>query len=749
LTAYTVTTAKDILGDTTPGEVTLRDVLTALNGTPSGNATVIGTASNSITFAIGPAGSKQTIAVGSGNTATPLPAITRQVLLDGGSLITLNGANAGASANGLTLGVISSGSTVRGLTIEEFGGNGIEVDGTRQNVIAGDFIGTDSAGTTGVGNGNDGVLISASTANTIGGTTSGAGNVISGNAFNGVEISGSTDNVVLGNRLGTDASGSVALGNQNGVLLGQSAGLNTIGGNTAAAGNVISGNTAAGVQLQDGGTSDNLVRGNLIGTDVTGTAALGNGMQGIYMLNGAQSNTVGGTATGAGNVISGNGGNGVEIDFADTAGNLVLGNFIGTDKTGSKPLGNAGDGVLLFFGSTVNTIGAPAAGAGNVISANGGNGVEITGGEGASTSGNTIEGNLIGTDVSGKKALGNVGDGVFSDSASRNTLGGTASGAANVISANGGNGVELSGASIFSVVGNRIGTDKSGTAALGNRGDGVLLELGASQNTIGGTTTGSGNSIALNAKGVVVRDAASIDDSILGNSIWGNTGLGIDLGDDGHTANGANPRAFPNHGQNAPVIMAVAASAVSFTLTSTPRTNFRVELFASPAPGPTFQGQVFLGAVNVNTGTGGIAYCGTPVSAIPAGDIVTATATNLTTGDTSEYSQAATSLIVYPPILSTVGSSIIVTLSVQVLVGYAPAVGGMVTVSVAGLLKPVTLSVGANGVAQVSFPIPATTPVGAYTITANYLGTPQFLASSGTGELSILPPPTRGRRNGP
>jgi hypothetical protein len=192
LTAYTVTTTKDLLGDTTTGELTLRDALTAIhNQAASGNAPA-GTANNTIIFAIGTSGSTQTI-----NLTSPLPTLNHQVLLDGLSqggssnttpLIVLNGAGAGAGANGLDLETGSDASTVRGLVIQGFSADGVLLNGTSNNVVISDNIGTDAAGTTAVGNGI-GVLINGSArSNTVGGATSNTvggapvgGNVISGN----------------------------------------------------------------------------------------------------------------------------------------------------------------------------------------------------------------------------------------------------------------------------------------------------------------------------------------------------------------------------------------------------------------------------------------------------------------------------------------------------------------------------------------------------------------------------------------
>ena len=125
--------------------------------------------------------------------------------------------------------------------------------------------------------------------------------------------------------------------------------------------------------------------GNFIGTDATGSADLGNGRYGVN-VSGAAGNTIGGTAGGARNVISGNDAEGVRIQGVGATGNLVAGNSIGTDATGTADLGNAVDGV--FLASAGNTVGGTAAGAGNVISGNDGNGVVLV----AGATGNVVPG---------------------------------------------------------------------------------------------------------------------------------------------------------------------------------------------------------------------------------------------------------------------------------------------------------------------------------------------------------------------
>src|SRR5262249_46653467 len=152
---------------------------------------------------------------------------------------------------------------------------------------------------------------------------------------------------------------------------------NTIGGTTPGAGNVISGNQGlGGILIQSAGTSSNVVAGNYIGTDASGTAKLGNATAGVTIELGASGNTVGGTSSAARNVISGNAARGVDIEGSGTTGNVVQGNLIGLAADG-KSLGNGTTG-LQIIDAPGNTIGGTAAGAGNVISGNSGSGLGIS-----------------------------------------------------------------------------------------------------------------------------------------------------------------------------------------------------------------------------------------------------------------------------------------------------------------------------------------------------------------------------------
>jgi hypothetical protein len=505
-----------------------------------------------------------------------------------------------------------------------------------------------------------------------------------------------------------------------------------VGGVTPGAGNVLSGNSFFGVDIVGSGSDGNVVRGNLIGTDIHGTAPVGNA-GGIEIYGGPRANTVGGAAAGAANVISANG---FGMFLYATSGNVVAGNRVGTDATGRAPLGNQGDGVQLE-NTAGNTVGGTAAGAGNVISANVTNGLLLS-----SASGEVVCGNLIGTDVSGTTGLGNGFDGVFLNGVG-NTIGGTAAGAANVISANSWNGLEIAGdnTSGNAVLGNLIGTDRRARASLGNGRNGVLIRVGATATTVGGTASGAGNAIAFNAKGVVVADTATTGASVLGDRIWGNAGPGIDLGDDGPTPNGANPRAFPNDGQNTPTITGLTVNNVSGTLTSVPKTRFRLEFFASPVGGAPYQGQVFLGSLYVTTNAAGSVAFTAPVAAIPPGAVVTATATNLTSGDTSEFSQVRTQLLVTSDPVLTIGSQMqLITLSAQLFNGNMAVTSGQVTFRIAGLPGQATGTVNAAGVVAVQFVVPPGAPAGPYLITATFGGGEDTDAASGDAILTVIRP---------
>lgn len=624
------------------GSVSLREAILSINAGANTNADVVASGTygtnDTINFNITGAGPQQI------SLTSALPALVKKVTINGLSqtnaaagapLIVLNGSGAGAGVDGLTLGAGSDGSTVTGLVIQAFTGNGLVLNGSSGNTVSSNFIGTNAAGNATSPNGGVGVLLNAAAkANTVGGVTAAAANVISGN-LGGVEITGSgtTANTVEGNIIGMDKSGSqAALGNTNAdVVIAGGATANTVGGTTTTAGNTLAA-TVVGVLIAGTGTSQNVVEGNFVGTDVLGITQHGTAV-GVAVGLGATANTVGGTAAGAGNVLSGNV-YGVYLAGAGSNNNTVAGNLIGTDVSGTLKLPNQ-IGVVVTAGSSSNAVGV--AGAGNTISANA-YGVVLVG---TGTTSNVVAGNQIGTQKNGVVLLGNTFVGVVIDQgAASNTVGGTTSAEANVI-AGGGIGVVLEGASTTrnALQGNKIGVSATGNVPLANF-VGVVVQNGAVGNTVGGAASGAGNTIANSTGlGVAVVGSGTTGGSILSNLIFNNGGLGIDLGADGPTANGTNPRTFPNNGQNFPTITSSGGTTVSGTLTSTPGTSFTIQYFGTPlGSSAAHQGQTFLGSDTVTTdATGNITFTST-VSSIPSGDLVNATATNQATGDTSEFS---------------------------------------------------------------------------------------------------------------
>jgi parallel beta-helix repeat protein len=469
--------------------------------------------------------------------ANALPSITDPVVMDGTTqpgfagtpLIELKGANAGLSTDGLRLS--AGNSTIRGLAINRFGGAGIHVQvpgGT--NRIEGNFIGTDPTGTLSLGNGQSplqsgGVWIDTSSGNWIGGPYPTNRNLISGNSGSGLYLQNCSGNTVQGNLIGTSVSGAAALGNSSsGISLYNAAG-NQVGGTSAAARNIISGNGGSGVSLLGLGTADNLVQGNYVGTDTSGSLAIPNAGDGVT-VSAAPANTIGGTSAGAGNLLSGNSQGGVGLKIARADSNLVQGNFIGTDASGRLALANKLSGITVFGGNS-NLIGGTVAAARNVISANKLSGVYIT----TNSVGNFVQGNLIGVDVTGTNALGNVVNGISIDSASSSTVGGTIAGARNIISGNTNYGIEIfnAAATANSIQGNYIGPALTGLSALRNKLSGLhILSPG---NTIGGILGGAGNLISGNGHDGIFLDGSSaannvVQGNLIGTTASGTTGLG-------------------------------------------------------------------------------------------------------------------------------------------------------------------------------------------------------------------------------
>jgi titin len=572
---------------------------------------------------------------------------------------------------------------------------GIQISGVTAtgNAVLGNFIGTKANGSAALANSGGGIAIGISASNNaIGGTTSAERNVISGNTTRGVGLfSHATSNVIEGNHIGTDVTGAVALANsEDGVFI------NVASGN-AITGNVISGNGGNGIQLS-ADTSQTGIRGNFIGTNAAGSSAVGNSANGVY-VNGvgssAGSNIIGGlvggvAGFGARNLISGNVLNGVRIN-GGFGGNVIAGNFIGTDATGLPPspqtkLGNGVHGVLVEE-SANNVVGGPTStgptpflpgSPRNLVSGNNGHGIAIFG---MNATGNRVQSNLIGTDVSGALSIGNLGAGV-SISGSGNLIGGVStlmSGVGNLI-ANNPIGVQLGSSNV--VQGNAIVRNSHGLSLFGgsntiggpatgagNGTHGVILwTLGASNTTIGGTAAGEGNTIAFNGVAPAPNVAPAgvyvgfgTGHAIRGNSIHDNNGLGIDLAPGGVTANDSMDfDSGPNNLQNFPVLTSATQPGgtiiIQGSLNSTPNTaGFAIDFYDNGTcdPSGNGEGEKLIGSTTVSTNANGdAAFLVTFSATSSVGHVITATATDpgFPFGSTSEFSGCVPVTAVFPPI---------------------------------------------------------------------------------------------------
>jgi hypothetical protein len=481
-----------------------------------------------------------------------LPLVTKVVVIDGytqpGATANTNPPNLGTNASlrleisalatvGTNIVLGLSGSMVRGLILNRR--VGIALGGTGGHTVEGNFIGTNAAGSAGFADGQNGISVSTNSHNNvIGGTTPAARNVISGEGT-GILISSASTPIlgtqILGNLIGTNAAGNAAIANELAIALVQVGGKNTvIGGTTAAARNVISGNTS-GIYDESsiiGASSNNTISGNYIGVDVTGSTALGNTFYGVFTSSSGA--VIGGSAPGAGNVIAASATiANVQIASRDI---VVQGNWIGTGVSGtSAPIG--------FVPSAFR--------------------------------------------VPGVFVTGNV-------AVTGTQIGGTASGAGNVIAFNTGYGVFLS---------DQLGNGHSilGNSTFSNALTGINLSSPGSENT-----------------------------------------FGITPNDNGDGDFGVNGR------QNFPAITSATSSGnVVGTLNSVASSTYRLEFFANVACDASGygEGRTFIGIQSVTTDSSGNASFNATFAALPVGQsVVTATATD-SGGSTSEFSQCVTAAL--------------------------------------------------------------------------------------------------------
>ncbi len=494
-------------------------------------------------------------------------------------MVELNAAGIGAGADGAVT-VSGGASTIRGLIINRSRRSGLHLSSDK-NLVQGNFVGTDASGT--AASANNGGVVVAGSANVLGGATTGEGNVVSGNAGAGVYLIGGSANSVTGNVIGLNALGTSALANLRGVQLDGGTD-HTIGGATAGAGNTISGNGVAGTSTEDyagiyvhNAASGVTIAGNTIGLGTDRTTAIANSKNAIF-ITGTSNVTVGGATSASRNVLAGNASHGVYVNSNAGAGVTVRNNWIGLAGDGTTARGNGTDGVVCWGGTSDNCIVSD-----NVIAQSGRYGIWLgTGG------GHVVKGNAIGTDAAGLLARPNNG-GIYVSGGAGVTIGGTTAADRNVVSGNNSFGVRVEGAGAVNVQGNSIGSNTGSTALLANNGPGISI-VNSSNVVVGGSTGGAGNLITANTGGGVIVSGSSGANALLANTITANTGLGIDLGANGVSANdGAKTAGQPNLFTDFPTFTSAALSGSTLTVRGyvgtapgqTAFANHRVEVFTS------------------------------------------------------------------------------------------------------------------------------------------------------------------------
>lgn len=435
---------------------------------------------------------------------------------------------------------------------------------------------------------------------------------------------------------------------QNPVVVLAGEGLNASGLRISAPGVVVRGLIING--FRNHGihvTSSNaIIQTNLIGLNPAGDTAVPNEGAGIFVDN-AASVLIGGDSPTLRNVISGNGLAGVVLNGPGTTINTISGNYIGVDPTGSSAIAN-GNGVIVQAGARQNTIGGTLTNRANIISGNTNAGVLL---QDTDTRENLIQGNRIGLNPGGTLGIANAGPGVLVSQAIDNIIGGTAPGAGNLIAGNTQQGIRLNGGNGTLIFANRIGTNFAEQNGLGNGLAGVHL-IASNDVRIGSTVPDSGNVIAFNgrlqaAAGILI-DSSSIRNPILGNSIFSNNGLGIDLNGDGPDFNDpGDGDTGGNNKQNFPTITSASTAAgrtiVQGSLNSTPNTTFLLQFFSNPAPDASGRGEgrQLIGSISVSTNASGqAAFNQTLDEPTIVGHVLSATATTEPTdqGNTSEFS---------------------------------------------------------------------------------------------------------------
>lgn len=610
---------------------------------------------------------------------TELPVATKPIIIDGtvgGGKMILDGS---LTVNKGGMWIIGS-STVKNMIFTNWGSHALALainTGSGNNIIQG----CEFYHNLGVG-----VNINSNN-NLIGGPLPAERNIAHDNLYNpsnfrtgyGIVVLGGDDNIVTNNLFGTP-DGVTPSPNQNG--------LGIEGLRNKVYKNVISG-SEVGLYLEGDfsafGTNGNLIENNLIGTDITGMVKMPNSTGLVFtdaIGDTIRNNIISGNFTGIGgwsgsakgmhihhnaigfnisktdtipnrssgmafrgdnhliehNYVSGN--NGYGIAFADGDSIIIRNNFVGTDTSGTRPLGNRLAGIVIELARGC-IVGGNSFAEANIIGGNGGAGVQIHYSSGSIvTRGNKVRHNYIGTNAAGDTGLGNLYGVTVLRTAPKNII------ESNVISRNKKHGVYIykfvsTGDSTF-VRKNFIGTDPTATHNWGNDSAGVMIEEG-NGNIIGGTDLSDGNTIMFNGiDGVYIQKGTG--NSVLSNIIKKNRQLSIDLENEGPLPNDPDDSdTGPNFLQNYPTITFIKVNGgntdVKGFLKSVPLRTYKLQFFSHEKPDSTGFGEAeeLRHTMDVSTDSAGIGPFSFSVSGTYRRIVATATDPN---GNTSEVSKS-------------------------------------------------------------------------------------------------------------
>lgn len=599
----------------------------------------------------------------------------------------------------------------------EAGGNAVIIDGSASPDVLtyGLLITSDNNTVLGLDIRNfdgDGIVISSGNGNQIGGDGLDEGNVIHLNGGDGIVLdaagTAADPNTIVGNLIGTDPLGnSVDTNGGVGIRVTNGSDSNIIGGSTATSENVISGNDGGGIIID--GSDNTTIEGNRIGLDGSiGVIGLGNGTlvgdAGILVTNGSTGTLI------TDNAIAASSGDGIYVvNSTDTS---IVNNNIGVDDAfGTIGVGNGNLGVHVFNSPTTAITD-------NTIADNPAGGVLLE----AGTSGSTITGNRIGLGSDGETLLGNGSNGVRIADSDLNTVG------SNLVADTTGDGIEISGAGATGnlITGNQIGLTASGGVA-GNSADGVLVSGGASGNTI------DSNTVA-NSGGDGVDISVGSDNTISGNAIFDNDELGIELQSNGVTLNDlGDGDSGPNGLQNFPVLMSALTDGITTAILGTLNSEFGatylIEFFSNTVCDSSLhgEGETPLGTMTVTTDGSGNAAISTSLAGATLGEFITATATNVDTGSTSEFSLCIP-VLAAPPIAAFVAIPTI---------GVAPLTVSFTDLSI-GVITTWLWDFGDGSTSSAQNPGHIYTVPGIYTVTLTVTGPGG--TDTITGTITVLAP---------